>query len=224
VLEPDTLLPVLGTNPSVATLSATPYYGHHPTNAFWWIVGNCLGFRRAAGTEKTNGGELSSTCWAATADVDADDIKTRHVDCRFESPTVDPPSGSSFSMILDGNRRYFQSRSNIMHPGVFVTTHFTRQSIGPLVAATVWPPSPPSAAAAASWSAPIHKSVITLASVCAKLGAGHHSPALITAIDGRGDWWVATGTTHQRTRSPIRPGRHRRCCCLSPLINGTTIS
>lgn len=50
-IEPHTL--ILGTHPSIASLSATQYYGH-PMNAFWWIVGDCLGFRRAEGT-KTNG-------------------------------------------------------------------------------------------------------------------------------------------------------------------------
>lgn len=51
LVEPHTL--ILGTHPSPASLLATQYYGH-PMNAFWWIVGDCLGFRRAKGT-KTNG-------------------------------------------------------------------------------------------------------------------------------------------------------------------------
>ncbi|CAJ1966506.1 unnamed protein product [Cylindrotheca closterium] len=44
---------LLGTHPSVQSLKENRYYGH-PMNAFWWIAGDCLGFRRAEGL-KTNG-------------------------------------------------------------------------------------------------------------------------------------------------------------------------
>lgn len=43
VQPPHTL--ILGTHPSIASLSQQQYYGH-PMNAFWYIVGDCLGFRR----------------------------------------------------------------------------------------------------------------------------------------------------------------------------------
>jgi hypoxanthine-DNA glycosylase len=39
---------ILGTHPSVKSLEEQEYYGH-AMNAFWWIAGDCLGFRRAAG-------------------------------------------------------------------------------------------------------------------------------------------------------------------------------
>lgn len=42
---------ILGTHPSVASHASNSYYGL-PTNAFWWIVGDCLGFRRAEGLKK----------------------------------------------------------------------------------------------------------------------------------------------------------------------------
>lgn len=42
---------ILGTHPSVASLSQAEYYGHD-MNAFWWIAGDCLGFRRKAGVKK----------------------------------------------------------------------------------------------------------------------------------------------------------------------------
>jgi hypothetical protein len=38
---------ILGTHPSVKSLEEQEYYGH-AMNAFWWIAGDCLGFRRAA--------------------------------------------------------------------------------------------------------------------------------------------------------------------------------
>ncbi|GKZ01028.1 hypothetical protein MPSEU_001054200 [Mayamaea pseudoterrestris] len=41
--EPHTL--ILGTHPSIASLERHEYFGHD-MNAFWWIVGDCLGFRR----------------------------------------------------------------------------------------------------------------------------------------------------------------------------------
>ena len=39
---------LLGTHPSIQSLEKSQYYGH-PMNAFWWIAGDCLGFRRASG-------------------------------------------------------------------------------------------------------------------------------------------------------------------------------
>jgi G:T/U-mismatch repair DNA glycosylase len=45
-VQPHTL--ILGTHPSVASLSGNEYYAH-PQNAFWWIAGDCLGFRRNTG-------------------------------------------------------------------------------------------------------------------------------------------------------------------------------
>jgi double-stranded uracil-DNA glycosylase len=50
--QPHTL--ILGTHPSVASLSGNEYYGH-PRNAFWWIVGDCLGFRRDTGISPSTG-------------------------------------------------------------------------------------------------------------------------------------------------------------------------
>jgi hypothetical protein len=83
------------------------------------------------------------------------------------------------------------------------------------------------------------QSVVVLAWVlCAKLG--HHAPALFTAIDGRGDWLVTTGTTHTiaSTAWALAKLDHRASFSLStsstgatattlssspPLINGATI-
>jgi len=45
-VPPHTL--ILGTYPSLTSLAEQQYYGH-PMNAFWWIAGDCLGFRRASG-------------------------------------------------------------------------------------------------------------------------------------------------------------------------------
>lgn len=45
---------VLGTHPSITSLAKTQYFGY-PTNAFWWIAGDCLGFRRASGYSPTTG-------------------------------------------------------------------------------------------------------------------------------------------------------------------------
>lgn len=39
---------ILGTHPSITSLSKTQYFGHDQ-NAFWWIVGDCLQFRRSEG-------------------------------------------------------------------------------------------------------------------------------------------------------------------------------
>lgn len=39
---------ILGTHPSVTSLLENKYFGH-PMNAFWWIAGDCLGFRRNDG-------------------------------------------------------------------------------------------------------------------------------------------------------------------------------
>jgi len=39
---------ILGTHPSITSLSKTQYFGHDQ-NAFWWIVGDCLQFRRGEG-------------------------------------------------------------------------------------------------------------------------------------------------------------------------------
>jgi len=43
---------ILGTHPSVTSLSKQQYYAH-PCNAFWWIAGDCLGFRRDLGISKS---------------------------------------------------------------------------------------------------------------------------------------------------------------------------
>lgn len=50
LVEPHTL--ILGTHPSVSSLRQQKYYGH-PMNAFWWIAGDCLGFRRDSGVSKS---------------------------------------------------------------------------------------------------------------------------------------------------------------------------
>lgn len=39
---------VLGTHPSIASLSKSEMFGH-TQNAFWWMAGDCLGFRRQLG-------------------------------------------------------------------------------------------------------------------------------------------------------------------------------
>jgi len=44
---------VLGTHPSIESLSKQQYFGH-PMNAFWWIAGDCLNFRRDDGISKTS--------------------------------------------------------------------------------------------------------------------------------------------------------------------------
>ena len=44
---------ILGTHPSVKSLSEKKYYAH-PLNAFWWIAGDCLGFRRDTGVSSSS--------------------------------------------------------------------------------------------------------------------------------------------------------------------------
>ena len=58
VVQPHTLL--LGTHPSVRSLANSEYYSH-PQNAFWWIAGDCLGFRRATGLSPTTGRPYAMT-------------------------------------------------------------------------------------------------------------------------------------------------------------------
>jgi hypoxanthine-DNA glycosylase len=45
---------ILGTHPAKKSLNENRYFAN-PSNAFWWIAGDCLGFRRDRG-EKMNGG------------------------------------------------------------------------------------------------------------------------------------------------------------------------
>jgi len=45
---------MLGTHPSITSLAKVQYFGH-PMNAFWWIAGDCLGFRRASGISPSSG-------------------------------------------------------------------------------------------------------------------------------------------------------------------------
>jgi len=45
---------ILGTHPSIRSLSEEQYYGH-PMNAFWWIAGDCFGFRRSTGISPSSG-------------------------------------------------------------------------------------------------------------------------------------------------------------------------
>ena len=45
---------ILGTHPSIASLSQNQYYGH-PLNAFWYIAGDALGFRRCSATSPSTG-------------------------------------------------------------------------------------------------------------------------------------------------------------------------
>lgn len=52
VIKPHTL--ILGTHPSISSLAKEEYYAH-PLNAFWWIAGDCLGFRRNTGISPTTG-------------------------------------------------------------------------------------------------------------------------------------------------------------------------
>lgn len=52
VPRPHTL--ILGTHPSVKSLAEDQYYAH-PLNAFWWIAGDCLGFRRGSGVSPSTG-------------------------------------------------------------------------------------------------------------------------------------------------------------------------
>jgi hypoxanthine-DNA glycosylase len=45
---------ILGTHPSIKSLEEQQYFGH-PMNAFWWIAGDCLGFRRASCVSPSTG-------------------------------------------------------------------------------------------------------------------------------------------------------------------------
>jgi double-stranded uracil-DNA glycosylase len=45
---------ILGTHPSIKSFEEHQYFGH-AQNAFWWIAGDCLGFRRAAGVSPSTG-------------------------------------------------------------------------------------------------------------------------------------------------------------------------
>eukprot|EP00751_Fragilariopsis_kerguelensis_P030810 CAMPEP_0170915004 /NCGR_PEP_ID=MMETSP0735-20130129/5938_1 /TAXON_ID=186038 /ORGANISM="Fragilariopsis kerguelensis, Strain L26-C5" /LENGTH=376 /DNA_ID=CAMNT_0011312827 /DNA_START=56 /DNA_END=1186 /DNA_ORIENTATION=- len=45
---------ILGTHPSIKSLEKLQYFGH-TMNAFWWIAGDCLGFRRASGISPSSG-------------------------------------------------------------------------------------------------------------------------------------------------------------------------
>ena len=45
---------IMGTHPSITSLAKVQYFGHHQ-NAFWWIAGDCLGFRRAEGISPSTG-------------------------------------------------------------------------------------------------------------------------------------------------------------------------
>jgi G:T/U-mismatch repair DNA glycosylase len=45
---------ILGTHPSITSLEENRYFGH-PMNAFWWIAGDCLGFRRNDGLSVVTG-------------------------------------------------------------------------------------------------------------------------------------------------------------------------
>mmetsp|Transcript_7833 Transcript_7833/g.12942 ORF Transcript_7833/g.12942 Transcript_7833/m.12942 type:complete len:753 (-) Transcript_7833:49-2307(-) len=45
---------ILGTHPSIASLSKNEMYGH-PLNAFWYLAGDAIGFRRSAAVSSTTG-------------------------------------------------------------------------------------------------------------------------------------------------------------------------
>jgi double-stranded uracil-DNA glycosylase len=45
---------ILGTHPSIKSLQEQQYFGHEQ-NAFWWIAGDCLGFRRRTGVSPLTG-------------------------------------------------------------------------------------------------------------------------------------------------------------------------
>jgi TDG/mug DNA glycosylase family protein len=49
-VKPHTL--ILGTHPSITSLKRNEYFAHSQ-NAFWWIAGDCLGFRRSEGIAST---------------------------------------------------------------------------------------------------------------------------------------------------------------------------
>jgi N-glycosylase/DNA lyase len=50
---------ILGTHPSVVSLDRNEMYAH-PQNAFWYIAGDCLGFRRSAAVSSTTGKPYAS--------------------------------------------------------------------------------------------------------------------------------------------------------------------
>lgn len=58
IVEPHTL--IIGTHPSQRSLANVQYYGH-PMNAFWWIAGDCLGFRRGPGVSRSTGAPYALT-------------------------------------------------------------------------------------------------------------------------------------------------------------------
>jgi hypothetical protein len=63
------------------------------SNAARWIVGDWLGFRRAAGTKKTVGEHYHRALGSSQQPMPTSNIKIRHVDCiicLFESPTDSP--------------------------------------------------------------------------------------------------------------------------------------
>lgn len=45
---------LLGTHPSITSLDRQQYFGHDQ-NAFWWIAGDCLGFRRGSAISPSTG-------------------------------------------------------------------------------------------------------------------------------------------------------------------------
>jgi len=45
---------ILGTHPSITSLKESQYFGH-TMNAFWWIAGDCLGFRRSRAISPSTG-------------------------------------------------------------------------------------------------------------------------------------------------------------------------
>jgi len=49
-VKPHTL--IVGTHPSITSLKKREYFSHSQ-NAFWWIAGDCLGFRRSEGISST---------------------------------------------------------------------------------------------------------------------------------------------------------------------------
>jgi len=51
---------ILGTHPSIKSFEEEQYFGH-PLNAFWWIAGDCLGFRRATGISPSTGKQYELT-------------------------------------------------------------------------------------------------------------------------------------------------------------------
>jgi len=45
---------IVGTHPSITSFAKEKYFAH-PQNAFWWIAGDCLGFRRSSGISPSTG-------------------------------------------------------------------------------------------------------------------------------------------------------------------------